>query len=122
LRERDVEIAVYVGMVQVIGRVQASAPRHLYLVIALPIAQVASVLVLHGRLQRGQRSQVPAGALEVGFDRALLVSALHEADPLCSGSVEQDGGRQDHVGMHLVSLAGRQAKYLLPWVAGEVYL
>ena len=70
LGQRDVDVAVDVGVVQVVGREEAAAPGHLHLVVLLSLAQVARVLVLDGRLQGRQSVQVPAGVPEVRLEWA----------------------------------------------------
>jgi hypothetical protein len=119
-RQRDVDVAVDVGMVQVVSREEAAAPGYLHLMVFLSTAQVSCVFVFNLGLQGGESVQVPAGVAEIRLERPELVCSFEKADTLRAGPVEHDCGREDDVGVDMIGSAAGQAKCRLAYVSRQV--
>jgi hypothetical protein len=122
LGQRHVDIAVDVGMIQMVRREEAAAPWHLDLMVLLSLAQVACVFIFDGGLHRGKSVHVPTGIVQVRLKFAKLVRALQEANAAGASPVEQDRGGHDNVRMNMIGSASGQVERLLADVTREIDL
>src|ERR1700730_2949037 len=109
----DKDIAVGIGVVQIVSWVDTSAPRHLYPEIVLHAPHVARGFELNRGLEGTKGVDIPACRTQGSFQGAGEFAAFQDSDSLRSSAIEDNRQSVYEAGMHLICAPrGKPTKWL----------
>ena len=123
LRQADEDVAVLVGVVDVVGREEQAAVGYLQPRVPLRIAQEVGVLELDAGGSAQDVPRLPVGTDHVVFERpGRRHRALQHADPARAGLPDQVHRRGNHLRVRVVRVADGSTVHQALGLAGEVDL